>query len=246
LFRSGNLYLRSPQVRVEQRLGGVTVKGGVAAPIAGDAANFYTFAPIAGAGERSRRPAFEGRAEYNVGTPEGPGEFSVGAAARYGWRKPALEPVGTASYAADFNLRIGRVGFAGEYFTTDDAAEFGGGAAQPRAAQGGWIEGRLRLTPRLSANAGLGRDEVDDPVPAAARGENRSAFGNVIFDFTPEVAVSMEYRWLETALGQALAKRTNNHVNAAFVVRFRGCQGSEIGDQRSGPQPPCCWGVRAW
>jgi hypothetical protein len=42
----------------------------------------------------------------------------------------------------------------------------------------------------------------------------------VIFDLTPEVGVSMEYRWLETTLGQALAKRTNNHVNAAFVVRF--------------------------
>jgi hypothetical protein len=63
-------------------------------------------------------------------------------------------------------------------------------------------------------------DEVDDPVPAGARRENRSVFGNVIFDLTPEVGVSMEYRWLETTLGQALAKRTNNHVNAAFVVRF--------------------------
>jgi hypothetical protein len=57
-------------------------------------------------------------------------------------------------------------------------------------------------------------------VPAGARSENRSAFANVIFDLTPEVAVSLEYRWLETRLGQALARRTNNHVNAAFVVRF--------------------------
>jgi len=56
-------------------------------------------------------------------------------------------------------------------------------------------------------------------VPAAARRENRSVFGNVVFNFTPEVAVSVEYRWLETTLGSAL-KRTNDHVNAAFVVRF--------------------------
>jgi hypothetical protein len=82
------------------------------------------------------------------------------------------------------------------------------------------VEGRLRLTSKLSTNVGAGMDEVDDPVPAGARRENRSVFGNVIFDLTPEVGVSMEYRWLETTLGQALAKRTNNHVNAAFVVRF--------------------------
>ena len=66
----------------------------------------------------------------------------------------------------------------------------------------------------------VGMDEIEDPVPAVARSENRSAFGNVIFDLTPEVAVSMEYRWLETSLGEALAKRTNNHVNATFVLRF--------------------------
>jgi hypothetical protein len=81
------------------------------------------------------------------------------------------------------------------------------------------VEGRLRLTPRLSANVGYGMDQVEDPVPAAARSENRSVFGNVIVNFTPEVGMSLEYRWLETTLGSAL-KRTNGHVNAAFVVRF--------------------------
>lgn len=220
LFRSGNLYLRSPQVRMEQKFGGITLKGGVSAPIAADANNSYVFAPVAGAGERSRRPALEGRADYTAGTIDTASEFTVGVAARQGWRKPAASLDATTSFAVDVNARIGRVGFAGEFFTTDDAAEFGSAVAQPRAAQGGWLEGRLRITSRLSANAGIGMDEVDDPVPATARRENRSAFGNVIFDLTPEVAVSMEYRWLETLLGRALVKRTNNHVNAAFVLRF--------------------------
>ena len=220
LFRSGNLYLRSPQVRMEQRFGGFGVKGGISAPIAADANNFYVFAPPAGAGERSARPAFEGRADYTAGDADSPSEFALGVSARYGWREPGLELTSTASYAADFNARLGRVGLAGEYFTTDDAAEFGSAVAQARPAQGGWVEGRLRITSKLSTNAGVGMDEVDDPVPAAARRQNRSAFGNVIFSLTPEVAVSMEYRWLETSLGQALTKRTNNHVNAAFVVRF--------------------------
>jgi hypothetical protein len=219
LFESGNLYLRSPQVRMEQRFGGLALKGGMFAPIAADANNFYVFGPAAGAGERSGRPAFEGRADYTAGDADSPSEFSLGVAARYGWRRPGLELNSTASYGADFNARVGRLGVAGEYFTTDDAAEFGSAVAQARPAQGGWVEGRLRLTSKLSTNVGLGMDEVDAPVPAAARSENRSVFGNVIFNFTPEVAVSMEYRWLETSLGSAI-KRTNDHINAAFVVRF--------------------------
>jgi len=219
LFRSGNLYLRSPQVRVEQRFGGFAVKGGIAAPVAADAANFYVFAPQAGAGERSGRPAFEARGEYTAGAPDTDRELSLGAAIRQAWREPAADLTSTTSFAADVNARFGPVGFAGEYFTTDDAAEFGSAVAQARPAKGGWVEGRLRLTPRLSTNAGFGMDQVDDPVPAAARRENRSVFGNVVFNFTPEVAVSVEYRWLETTLGSAL-KRTNDHVNAAFVVRF--------------------------
>ena len=58
-------------------------------------------------------------------------------------------------------------GSPGEYFDTDDAAEFGSGVAQARPAQGGWVEGRLRLTSKLSTNVGAGMDEVEDPVPAA-------------------------------------------------------------------------------
>jgi hypothetical protein len=220
LFRSGNLYLRSPQVRVEQRLGGFTLKGAVAAPIAADAANAYIFAPPAGAGERSERPAIEGRADYTMGTPDQAAEMTVAFSARQAWREPALSLTATTSWAFDFNARWGRVGFAGEYFDTDDAAEFGSAVAQARPAQGGWIEGRVRLTSKLSTNIGGGMDEVKDPVPSGARRENKSVFGNVIFDLTPEVAVSTEYRWLETRLGQALAARTNHHVNAAFVVRF--------------------------
>jgi hypothetical protein len=220
LFRAGNLYLRSPQVRVEHRMGGLTVKGGIAAPLAADPAAFYVFAPAAGAGERSERPALESRVDYTVGSPDGAGEFTLGVSGRYGWRKPGGELDSAGSYAMDFNVRAGRVGAAGEYFHTDDAAEFGAAVAQARSSSGGWVEGRVALTSRLSANAGVGLDSVRDPVPLAARQENKSVFGNVIFDLTPEVAVSMEYRWLETQLGNALAKRENRRVNAVFVVRF--------------------------
>lgn len=219
LFRAGNLYLRSPQARVEQKLGGLTLKGGIAAPIAADLANAYVFAPPAGSGERSERPALEGRADYTLGTPDAASELTVAFSARQAWREPARAMLSTTSWAVDFNARWGRLGFAGEYFDTDDAAEFGSAVGQPLPAKGGWIEGRLRLASKLSTNVGGGIDDVRGLIVDSTRRENRSLFGNVIFDLTPEVAMSMEYRWLETRVGQAIA-RTNNHVNAAFVVRF--------------------------
>lgn len=220
LFRSGNLYLRSPQVRVEHRIGGLTLKGGIAAPLAADPASAFVFAPPAGLGERSRRPAFESRVDYTAGSPDAAGEFTLGVSGRYGWRQPGDGLRSAGSYAVDFNARAGRLGAAGEFFHTDDAAEFGAAAAQVGPARGGWLEGRVSLTSRLSANVGAGVDRARGIVPAAGRQQNKSVFGNVIFDLAPEVAVSMEYRWLETKLGHALSPRENHHVNAAFVVRF--------------------------
>ena len=69
LFRSGNLYLRVPQARVERKLGGgLTVMGGIVAPIAGDFnEDFYLFVPPAGAGERSKMPAVQASPRIQVG-----------------------------------------------------------------------------------------------------------------------------------------------------------------------------------
>src|SRR5262249_18554203 len=67
-FRAGNLYLRAPQARVEQRLGAAwTLTTGIVAPIAGDFASPYEFAPLPGAGERAKRPAFEARVGFAKG-----------------------------------------------------------------------------------------------------------------------------------------------------------------------------------
>ncbi len=83
-FRAGNLYLRAPQVRVEQRLGGFTAKAGIIAPIAGDAPGAYVFAPTAGEGERSERPAYEGHLGYGRGTTDDRAEVQVGLSGHAG------------------------------------------------------------------------------------------------------------------------------------------------------------------
>jgi hypothetical protein len=223
LFRSGNLYLRAPQARVEQKLTqDVTLTAGIVAPIAGDAGAAYDFAPPAGAGERSMRPAFESRVAFSRGTSDSHSEFTAGVSGHYGWRRniAAASTSDTWAAALDVNVRVGRLGAAGEIFSADNAEAFGGGLSQPGRAAGGWAEVRFTLTPKTTLAGGFGRDKPDDAVGRLVRVENRSVFGNAIVQITPEVAASLEYRWLETQLGPAPVARRNHHVDAVFAVKF--------------------------
>lgn len=220
-FRAGNLYLRAPQVRIEQRLGaGWTVKTGLVAPVVGDFGSTYTFAPAAGAGERSERPAFEGHIGWARGTEDAPAEAQVGASGHYGWSRLGGALIPSSGAALDFNFRAGRFGTAGELFVAEDMDAYGAGVAQRGRAEGGWFEGRLAATSRLAFNGGAALDRRPDGVGSAGRLRNTSAFGNVILRLTPEVAASLEYRWLQTRYGVTGNNRENHHLNAVFAVTF--------------------------
>ena len=219
-FRSGNLYLRAPQVRVEQRVGGgVTVKAGIVAPVAGDAPGSYVFAPTAGAGERSERPAFEGHIGVDRGNEDAASEAHLGASGHYSWIKQAGTLGSASAGAIDFLVRRGRVGVAGEVFAADELDAYGSGVGQPGRSEGGWVEARLRAAARVSLNGGVSLDRRPDGAGTAGRLRNTSAFGNVIVRLTPEVAASVEYKWLQTRY-QSGSNRENHHVNAVFAVSF--------------------------
>ena len=218
-FRSGNLYLRAPQVRLEQRVGSVTVKAGIVAPVAGDAAGSYTFAPVAGAGERSERPALESHVGFDRGTADAAGEFHVGASGHVGWLRQSGVLGNTSAGALDFLARRGRLGLAGEVFAASELDAYGAGVGQPGRAEGGWIEARLAAATRLSVNGGVSLDRRPDGAGTAGRLRNTSAFGNVILRLTPEVAASIEYKWLQTRYRSG-SNRENHHVNAVFAVYF--------------------------
>lgn len=218
-FRAGNLYLRAPQVRVEQRFRGFTLKTGIVAPIAGDAGTSYVFAPTPGGGERSERPAFQGHLGYGRGTPEGAGEAQVGVSGHYGWIREAGRLIPASAGAVDLNLRRGRVGLAGEAYLADELDAYGSGVGQPGRSEGGWIEARLAAATRLSLNGGAALDRRPDGFGSAGRLRNTSAFGNVIVKLSPEVSASVEYKWLQTRYGSG-SNRANHHVNAVFAVTF--------------------------
>ena len=221
LFRSGNLYLRVPQARVERKLGGgLTVMGGIVAPIAGDFnEDFYLFVPPAGAGERSKMPAVQGHVGYKSGDDEAR-QFAIGFSGHYG--RERVGTVNEKSYAGavDFNAQGGRIGAAGEFFFGENLDQFGGSINQNAKSAGGWAEARFRMTDRLSVNGGFGIDRLpDDEFITAVRRENRSIFSNVIFKLTPEVSTSVEYRFLST-LFRLDDRHENHHVNWVFSYSF--------------------------
>jgi hypothetical protein len=224
LFRSGNLYLRVPQVRAEGRLaaGGQTtlrLVGGVAAPVAGDfTSELYTFVPPALAGERSGRPAVQGRAVLESGADSGR-RFAVGVSGHHS--APEFQPPGDSWIAAiDFDAQFGAVGVAGEAFVADRAAAFGAGVGQQAETRGGWVEVRVAPGDRWFVVTGAGADSLQRAAAAAQTlRRNIGAFGGVRYALTPEFSMGLEYSFLETTPFRGDA-RQNHHVDWVFKYDF--------------------------
>jgi hypothetical protein len=223
LFRSGNLYLRAPQVRLERALGGgLRAAGAVVAPIGGDLpGEDYRFVPPALPGERSRRPAIEGRLAFDSTTDvDAPRVVSVGVSGHHGSERRLGGSARAWAAALDFALRRDRVGVAGEVFSGENIDAFGGGTGLDARAAGGWAELQLFASPRLSLHGGAGVDELRGVRSTALlRRRNRSAYGSVIVSLTPELQSSFEYRWLATLPG-AGSERRNHHVDWVLAYKF--------------------------
>ena len=221
LFRSGNLYLRAPQARVERSLTSrLRATAGIVAPIGGDlAGETYLFVPPALGGERSRRPGVQARVAYTTGEASAPRLVDIGVSGHTGWERRGDNLANSWAAAVDFAARRDVVGVAGELFAADNADAFGGATGLDAASAGGWSELQLFPSDRVSFTAGLGLDSVRGSRRfALPRRENRSAYGNVIFSLTPEVQASFEYRWLRTVAGNI--NRPNHHFDWVLVHKF--------------------------
>jgi hypothetical protein len=226
LYRSGNLYLRVPQARVERSFatgtaGEVHAVVGILAPVAGDfAASSFVFVPPNLAGERSRMPAFQGRLAWRARPQSVDRGLEFGASGHYGREKYATGGIPSWAAALDLDAQVGRVGLGGEWYVGKNLDAFGGSLGQLAKSAGGFVEGRLRATSRLEFNTGVGRDRLFDLnfYPAALAG-NTGVYANTIFRWTPEFASSFEYRWLSTMPRQGEARR-NNHLNFVLAYSF--------------------------
>jgi hypothetical protein len=221
LFRSGNLYLRAPQVRVERSLTSrLHATAGIVAPIGGDlTGESYLFVPPALGGERSRRPGLQGRVAYTTGEASAPRLLDLGVSGHAGWERRGNDLAKSWATAVDFAARRDVIGVAGELFAADNADAFGGATGLDARSAGGWSELQLFPSDRVSLAAGLGVDRVlGSRRFTLARRENRSAYGSVIFSLTPEVQASFEYRWLTTFAGAI--DRPNHHFDWVLVHKF--------------------------
>jgi len=221
LFRSGNLYLRVPQVRVERSLTSrLRATAGIVAPIGGDlVGDAYLFVPPALGGERSRRPGVQARVAYTAGDASAPRLIDIGLSGHTGWERRGNDLAKSWAAAVDFAARRDVIGVAGELFAAENADAFGGATGLDARSAGGWGELQLFPVGRVSLTAGYGVDRLRAGQPLTlARRQNRTAYSSVIFSLSPEVQASFEYRWLETLAGNS--ERPNHHFDWVLVHRF--------------------------
>ena len=220
LFRSGNLYLRAPQIRLEQQLGaGLELRAGIVTPLAGDFGAEYVFAPGPGAGERSRTPALQARLGYQRAADEDR-RIRVGVSGHFGRQRNAAGTTDQWASAIDWNLQARAGGPRGR-----GVHRRGSGGLWRRARTIGALGRRLcRSAVRPAAGCRstaaadwiAWRDRDRGLVPLRS---NQTWFGNGIVTLTPELATSLEYRRLETETRSG-AERTNHHVNLTFAFSF--------------------------
>ena len=226
LYSSGNLYLRLPQIRVEHKFpvgesSLLEVTGGILAPVAGDfRPNEFEFILPVLAGERSRRPALQGRVAWRS---KGRGEsgWELGLSGHDSRAQFTTGRTISRAGAFDFDLHTGRMGVGGEWYLGSNLDAFGAALRQPGTrAAGGYLEGRLQASDRINVNGGFGLDRLIElrtfPAPMTA---NSTIFGNIMYQWMPEFMVSFEYRWTSTRLAVGDPRR-NHHFNLTFAYSF--------------------------
>jgi hypothetical protein len=226
---TGNLWNWLGQLRVSQDLATTTVgstairwalQGAIMTPYA--AVQSPTEPDAVDAGERSRRPAFEGRfrAKWGDSTAvggtdasigDGGGEIGVGV--HRGWVATSPDELVT-SHAATIDARVSFTSWLelrGEAYTGRLLRGLGGGGigqafgqplpgatlGPPISDQAGWAQLNARVHATLLAGAGCGVDVVDD-ADRPTRRRNNVCAGHLLWRPSEPVVVGLEYRGIAT------------------------------------------------
>jgi len=232
---AGNLWAWIPQARVTFESGSgmrFGIQGAALDPIQESDANLSPSSQL-DIGERSGRPAVEGRLYVAWGSEDN--QSVVGVGGHRDWL--ATTRTGTdASEAltADFHIVVGAVSLTGEAFTGQALGGLGdGGIGQDIGPQGqlihtkgGWVQLDVRPGFVWEFGAGYGRDDPDDAdfrtasgsLPAGARLENVVYEGHVHWRPGGGLLIGGEFRRFQTTF--APGTRSANHVNLFAGVFF--------------------------
>ncbi len=243
---SGNLWIRTPQLRAEYRESlseSRRMIWQVAAtdPDMGDySTTTFQTARTPGTGERGRMPAVEARAAW-ITTHDGR-DFSIGLSGRYGRGKnfgtvdSRNVQTGVDSWGAalDFSLPVTRfLSLTGEGYTGRALGIFSGAAGeaiQPPGTpgqhgvedRGGWAQAQFSLARRWQTNLAYGIDApVASDLPIGNRNRNQTYMGNVMFKMSPALTWALEYRRILTDFhNQVAGNERGNHLNFSVAYTF--------------------------
>jgi hypothetical protein len=225
---SGNLWFRLPQARLTVETPGsahLGVQVAALAPMLPKAQGEVLTQPDSA--ERSRRPSGEGRVYLAWGSGETSSE--VGFGAHLGWIATTGDTL-LRSYAiaGDVSLALGsHVTLAGEAFTGQAVAGFGGGAVfqelgiggVPVRATGGWAQLDVRPGRAWSLGGGYGTDRPNArDLPDGARLRNVVYAGHLIWRPGGGLMFGMEWRRTETTYhrGTLAVHHVNVYAGLAF------------------------------
>jgi len=232
---AGNLWAWIPQARLTfETQSGVRLglQGAALDPIQETEANFAP-SPQADIGERSGRPAVEGRLYVAWGADEN--QSVVGVGGHRDWL--ARTGTGTAAsqaLTADFHIVMGPVSLSGEAFSGQALGGLGdGGIGQDFGPQGqvihtkgGWVQLNVRPGFAWEFGAGYGRDDPEDAdfrtagggLPAGARLRNVVYEGHVHWRPGGGLLLGGEFRRFQTTFPPGTLSA--NHVNLFAGVFF--------------------------
>jgi hypothetical protein len=224
LYRAGNLYLRVPQLRVQQTFSTGTnsklvATVGVVDPDGGDTDANANLIPANYGVEFAHRPAVQARLGWRTGTNDS-NHIEIGISGSRGSERLATSSIPAWAGAIDLDAERGRFGLGGEWYAGRNIGEFGGAAGGFAKSTGGYAEFRLKATERLSFNTGAGTDHLFDlRTSFVPQLRNSGIYVNTIYKFTPEFQGSAEYRWLSTVPVTGDPQR-NNHLDFVLAYSF--------------------------
>lgn len=246
---SGNLWVWTPQIRVEHRLttgehSHILLQGGMLDPLTEESPDFFD--RKATVGERSRHPAIAGRVAWEGQIANQAALFGFGAhfgRQSYGFNRNINSWVVTG----DWNLPMGRwVELSGEVYRGQAIGGLGGGIwtsalfNAPTLTSttqilglndvGGWSQFKLKANEKLEFNAaaGLANPFASDlehfATPTTGYGftplaRNQTALANTIFRPRSNLVFALEYRHLRT-YNLSGKNQHGNHLNLAVGVSF--------------------------
>jgi hypothetical protein len=233
LYLAGNLYSRAAQARIQHTFTAGDAQfeatAGIVDTDSSDANTVAEISPSGAANEPPHRPAAQARLAWKWRASDSE-HFELGVSGDRGSERfpsvpgqisiPLTGSVPSWAGALDFDVQAGRFGLTGEWYAGRNLAAFGGAIGQFAKSTGGFGELRLKASNRLSFNSGYGSDHLCDvrefPAPFL---RNSGVYFNSIYQFTPELQGSVEYRWLSLVPGQG-ATQKDNHVNLVLAYSF--------------------------